>query len=192
MPYLERLRDHFALPMIYVSHNYGEVLRLADHVVLLERGTVQASDRPAALSLNPDLRRIVGADLAGAVIEGPVVDWDETRSLASVAIGDGRLLLPGTGLRAGGRARVLIPARDVLIATSAPTGLSVRNQLAGIVTALREDSAGGWLVEVAVGATPLLARITELAIRDLSLIPGARVYVLIKAESLRGHAYRGG
>ncbi len=191
MPYLEHLRDHYSLAIIYVSHQYDEVLRLANHVVLLDSGRVRASASPPALSLNADLRRIVGHDMAGAVIEGPVIDWDEQARLATVAVGGEKLLLPGAGLHRGGRARVLVPARDVLLATAPPVGLSVRNQLSGTVIALSADSPGGWLVHVEVGGTALLARVTSSAVRDLAIAPGQRLYVLVKAESLRGHAYPG-
>ena len=43
LPYLERLRDDSNLPMIYVSHDAGEVARIATHVVRLEGGRVVAS-----------------------------------------------------------------------------------------------------------------------------------------------------
>ena len=43
LPYLERLRDDSKLPMIYVSHDAGEVARIATHVVRLEGGRVGAS-----------------------------------------------------------------------------------------------------------------------------------------------------
>ena len=192
MPYLEQLRDRYELAVIYVSHQYEEVLRLASHVVLLEQGRVQASDTPQALSLDAGLRRIVGSEMAGAVIEGEVTSWDEAQSLATVAVGVQHLLLPGAGLRRGGRARVLVPARDVLLATVAPVGLSVRNQLSGTVTALTADPPGGWLVELDVGGgATLLARVTGPAVRELALVPGLSLFVLVKAESLRGHAYSG-
>lgn len=38
LPYLEQLRDAFALPMIYVSHRRDEILRLADHVIMVRDG----------------------------------------------------------------------------------------------------------------------------------------------------------
>lgn len=44
LPYLERLRDEARVPMIYVSHEPGEVKRIAKHVVMLDRGRVTASD----------------------------------------------------------------------------------------------------------------------------------------------------
>lgn len=42
LPYLERLRDEARIPMIYVSHNAGEVRRIANRVVLLQEGKVAA------------------------------------------------------------------------------------------------------------------------------------------------------
>ena len=40
LPFLERLHDRLALPVIYVTHDMREVERLADHLVLMERGRV--------------------------------------------------------------------------------------------------------------------------------------------------------
>jgi molybdate transport system ATP-binding protein len=43
LPYLERLRDEAKLPMIYVSHDAGEVRRIARRVVRIEDGRVIAT-----------------------------------------------------------------------------------------------------------------------------------------------------
>ena len=40
MPFLQRLRDEFSLPMLYVTHDPEEASELCGHVVVLERGTV--------------------------------------------------------------------------------------------------------------------------------------------------------
>ena len=42
LPYLERLHDELAIPVLYVSHAPDEVARLADHVVYLEAGRARA------------------------------------------------------------------------------------------------------------------------------------------------------
>ncbi len=191
LPYLERLRDRYALPMIYVSHQYEEVLRLASHVLLIESGTVVASGSPAALSFDPALRRLVGSERAGAVIEGRVLSSDRQRGLATVSLGHGELRLPAANLVDGGYARVLVPARDVLLSLGAQTGLSVRNQLAGTVVDVVADPPGAALIAVDVGGQRLVARVTEQAVEELALAPGRKVHALVKAESLRGHAYPG-
>jgi molybdate transport system ATP-binding protein len=43
LPYLTRLRDDAKVPMIYVSHHAGEVIRLASQVVRIEDGRVVAT-----------------------------------------------------------------------------------------------------------------------------------------------------
>jgi molybdate transport system ATP-binding protein len=43
LPYLARLRDEAQVPMIYVSHQAGEIARLCTQVVRIEDGRVQAS-----------------------------------------------------------------------------------------------------------------------------------------------------
>jgi len=42
LPYLVRLRDEAKVPMIYVSHQAGEIVRLASQVVRVEEGRVAA------------------------------------------------------------------------------------------------------------------------------------------------------
>lgn len=39
-PYLERVRDELRVPIVYVTHDRGEVERLADHVIHLDQGRV--------------------------------------------------------------------------------------------------------------------------------------------------------
>jgi molybdate transport system ATP-binding protein len=40
LPYLVRLRDEAGIPMVYVSHDAGEMRQLATQVVMLKRGRV--------------------------------------------------------------------------------------------------------------------------------------------------------
>jgi molybdate transport system ATP-binding protein len=42
LPYLMRLRDEANVPMVYVSHDAGEMRQLATQVVILKRGRVIA------------------------------------------------------------------------------------------------------------------------------------------------------
>jgi molybdate transport system ATP-binding protein len=43
LPYLERVRDELAVPIVYVTHDAEEVRRIADRVIVLEEGKVVAS-----------------------------------------------------------------------------------------------------------------------------------------------------
>jgi molybdate transport system ATP-binding protein len=49
LPFLQRVRDEFRVPTLYVTHNPGEVMALCDHVVMMEAGRVKAQGAPADL-----------------------------------------------------------------------------------------------------------------------------------------------
>ncbi len=46
LPYLERVRDELAVPILYVTHDRDEARRFADHVVVLDRGAVIRAGAP--------------------------------------------------------------------------------------------------------------------------------------------------
>jgi molybdate transport system ATP-binding protein len=191
LPYLEGLRDHFRLPMVYVSHQFEEVLRLAGHVVVMENGRVADDGDVVAVSQSPALRAIVGTESLGAVVEGVVGGIDPSSGLAQIQVGDGVLLVEAGDLRRGQRMRVQLLARDLILSIAAPAGLSVRNSLAGVITHLAADGAKAWLVFTDVGGSRLMVRVTEDARAGLKLAVGQRVWVLVKAVSLRGHVFSG-
>ena len=81
--------------------------------------------------------------------------------------------------------RVRIPAREVILATSRPEGLSLHNTLPGIVSAVHVDpSVDNAIVQLAVGNTLLLAEVTRDAISTLRIAPGAALHALIKSVSI--------
>jgi len=190
LPYLEALRDQLAIPMVYVSHQFEEVLRLATHVVLLEAGKVLAQGPVNELSLRPELQSIIGPDLVGAVLEGVVTRFDPDSGSADLAVGTGTLQVSLRDVPVGSRVRLQLLARDVILATQPVQGLSVRNALASTVTAISNDDYGAVLVRLDVGGETVLARITQNALRALNLRPGDAVWTLVKAVSTRGHAFR--
>ena len=190
LPYLENLRDHFSIPMVYVSHQLDEVLRLATQLVVLDAGHVVAAGDLATVSLHPALRDIVGNEAVGAIVDGGVVAIDMHEDLASVAIGSGGTLrVSARGLAVGQQVRLHLLARDLILALEEPRGISVRNHLRGTVRAVVADG-GADLIEVNVAGTTLLARITGAATRELGLAPGIPVWVLVKAVSVSPHAIR--
>jgi molybdate transport system ATP-binding protein len=46
LPYLERVRDQLGVPVLYVTHDRDEVLSLADHVIILNHGSVVRAGAP--------------------------------------------------------------------------------------------------------------------------------------------------
>jgi len=188
LPYLEALRDRLSIPMVYVSHQFDEVMRLANHVVVMESGRVVAAGGIHDVSLRPELNAIVGAEAVGAVLEGVISAVDASGGLAHLELGRGTLLVSIAAARVGARARVQLLARDLILATQPAQGLSVRNSIAGVVQDIRDDVHEAQLVTVDIGGASVVARVTRDAVEALALTAGMPVWVLVKAVSVRSHA----
>lgn len=190
LPYLEKLRDSLSIPMVYVSHQFDEVLRLATHVVLMDKGRVLAQGSLNEVSLLQPLREIVGSDSVGAVLDGVVSAVDPSCGMAELRVGSGLLNVSVNDANVGSQVRVQLLARDIILATEVPRGLSVRNELRGIVVGVEDDDGHAVLVTVDVGGINVLSRVTHGAAQDLNLRVGTEVWVLVKAVSTKGHAFR--
>jgi len=185
LPYLERMHDELSIPIIYVSHAPDEVARLADHLVLLDAGRVVASGPLGETLARADLPPAF-ADDAGVVLD-TVLEGHEADALSRLAF-DGGVLYVGQRKEAiGSHLRCRIHARDVSLALLRPAGTSIVNLLPATVTAtVPTDTPGHVLVQLRMGAAPLLARITERSRRELDIQPGREVWVQIKGVALLG------
>ncbi|HTC53852.1 MAG TPA: molybdenum ABC transporter ATP-binding protein [Steroidobacteraceae bacterium] len=189
LPYLEHLRDRLNLPMVFVSHQFEEVMRLAGEMVVLKDGAVAGHGDVMAMSQSAAVRDIVGSESLGAVVEGLTEQLDEAAGLARIRVGSGLLQVEAGQLRPGQRVRVQLLARDLILAVTPPVGLSVRNSLAGTIMRLEPDGERAWLVFTDIGNVTLMVRVTEDARSALALAVGQAAWVLVKAVSLRGHVF---
>lgn len=189
LPYLERLRDQARIPIVYVSHQFEEIVRLATYVVVLDGGRVAVAGDLPSVALSPALRAIAGPEAVGAILRGQVAAVDSTTGLAHIQIGAQQLAVENENLAAGDWVRLQLLARDLVLSTVEPQGLSVRGVLRGKVVALQADGGRAVLVTIQVEDRQLLARITTGAAAALALQSGCTVWVLVKAVSLRGHVF---
>lgn len=184
LPYLERLRDETRVPIVYVSHSMAEVARLANQVVALRNGRIEAMGTPMEVLSRPG-----GADgaerrEAGSLIEGRIQAISEQHRLSTVALKSRQLLVPGIGQPIGRTARVHIPARDVMLATTRPEGLSALNILSGTVSGIGDVADGMLEIAVDCGGDIILSRITHLSAERLDLKTGLPIYAIIKTVAL--------
>jgi molybdate transport system ATP-binding protein len=157
----------------------------------MDAGRVVAQGTLKEVSLLPELRSIVGPDSVGSVLDGVVTSADIEQGMAVLRLGSGNLYVTLKDAAAGSRVRVQLLARDIILATEKPHGLSVRNTLEGVVAEIARDEDNAVLVKVDVGGGAIvLSRITQDAAGALNLHPGLPVWALVKAVSTRGHAFR--
>jgi molybdate transport system ATP-binding protein len=184
LSYIERLRDEFRLPMIYVSHSLDEVIRLADHLLVVSDGRIAASGPLADVVSRLDLQPLLGRFEAGAVIDCTVAAHDDHYVLTTLRFDDGELRVPLIDRPVGERVRVRLRARDVSMAVSEPRDLSISNRLAGTITAFAVRDGVFVDVTISVGTTTIRALISRESRDRLALTVGQRVWALIKTVAL--------
>lgn len=182
---IDEVRQSLDIPLVLVTHDFDDVVRLATHLLVLERGRAVASGPIEELTSRPDLAWLRDAIGLGSLFEATVGRVDASRGLAELLFDGGRLLAPRQSLPAGTRVRVRIPGREVILATAAPVGLSLHNVLQGTVTAVRDEEASDCaVVQLAVGGVRLLAEVTRDAVSQLGIVEGMRLHALVKSVSL--------
>ena len=186
LPYLERLHAELDIPLLYVSHSPDEVARLADHLVLLENGTLRASGPLQTLLPRLDLP-MAHSDDARSVLHGQVSACDDHYQLLELTLAGSvlKLRVPHAALPLGQQVRVAVQARDVSLALEKPQHSSVLNQLPARIEAIEPGNhPAQTLVRLALGDNALLARVTRYSADQLQLQPGLDVWVQIKAVAL--------
>jgi molybdate transport system ATP-binding protein len=183
LPYLERLHRELNIPVLYVSHAMDEVARLADHLVLLEKGKVIASG-----ALHETLARLdlptAHFDDAGAVIESTVAQHDETYHLSRLDFPGGHLWVGQVRQPLASTVRAHVLARDVSIATQQPQGSSINNILAAHIAEIHDEGADKVIVRLTIGESMLLSRITRRSRDHLDLRVGMEVFAQVKSVAL--------
>jgi molybdate transport system ATP-binding protein len=184
MPYIEKLRDELGLPVIFVSHAVDEVARLADRVIMLKRGRIDAQGTPAEV-LRPS--PFAGEDrFSGiSIITVQSIRYDEAYQLTEAKHPAGVITLPGRIGRKGERLHIVIRATDVTLAASKPRELSIRTVLDGRISNIQGSNGPVAMVEVTLkGGDTLAAAVTRKALDELGLDAGDQIYCLIKSVSI--------
>src|SRR6476659_8409718 len=145
---LRRSIQNLPIPVIYVTHNRDEVFMLGERLLVLENGKLIAQGTPHEVLSAP--RGETVAQLAGFenIFDAQVTSLHEDRGTMTCRVGSDRfesaqvaLETPLVRAEAGSRLRVGISAGDILLAASAPVGLSARNILPGRVLSLFQHDA---------------------------------------------------
>lgn len=183
LPYLERLHAELAIPIVYVSHAPSEVVRLADHLVLLEQGSVVLSGDIQDVLLNPRSARMF-ADGASSVIEARVASHHD--GLTELHMGTLPLYLSQRPLVVNAQVRCRIFASDVSIALAPQQDSSILNRLPATIAEIDQSShPGECLVQLQLHQGPsILAQISQYSAQRLKLAIGMSVWAQLKSVAI--------
>jgi len=171
------------IPILYVTHDRDEVFALGESVFVLEAGRLVAQGSPHDVLHRPQSETV--AQLAGFenIFECSVVGSHPEQGTMTCRIAGSvvDIEVPLSRVDSSQPLQVGIRAGDILVASSAPTGLSARNVLAGVVTSLQQRDVTV-IAKVNCGAE-FEVHLTPGARQSLHLEVGTRVWLVVKTYS---------
>jgi molybdate transport system ATP-binding protein len=184
LPYLGLVRDEFAIPMIYVTHNLTEVLTLADWVLMIQQGKLIAQGVPNQTLRSGNILFQLPDEQFENVFTVTFVDADREAGTARVRLAAGiELLIPFLTRPAKENFQIRVSADDILVATEKPSGISAGNILPGTVNKI--ESLDGDVMLTVFAGEEFSVRLTSSAAQRLALKEGTPVYLIIKTRSFR-------
>lgn len=181
-PFLQRIARQSGIPMLLVSHQLDEVVKLADQLVLMQDGLIHSQGPLPQQLLRPELAASGAMSLLYANSSGC------KGHLLQLQIGEQLLQLPAplhiTTVEPTAY-RLRIQARDVALSLQPLTDSSVSNQLQVRITGFNPaPHPAETLVQLDLAGQPLQALLTKQSVERLGLQVGQLVYAQIKAVAL--------
>jgi len=184
LPYIERLTDNFGVPIIYVTHSIDEVIRLADVMVVLSGGRKLGAGPVTEILERREIQAAMGKFEAGVALDATVAAHDHAFKLTELDFNGTRILMPFADLDIGARVRIRVRARDVALALTPPSDISVRNILPGKIIEIEAEPETAFAETlIDIGGVHLRARVTRKTVHDLGLTVGKPVFALLKSVS---------
>lgn len=182
LPYLETLHRTLRIPMVYVSHDISEVARLADRIVVLSNGRIIADGPVTKVWERLDLRPAIDRAEAGVILEVHVLRHDTAFRLTYLGHHGQELAIPMVERAPGETLRIRILARDVALAIERPSGISIRNILAGTIREIIEEPETAHAeVLIDIGDAIVRSSVTRASVAELKLAPGGAVFAMVKS-----------
>ncbi|MGD8567437.1 MAG: molybdenum ABC transporter ATP-binding protein [Gammaproteobacteria bacterium] len=182
-PFLERLHQELAIPVLYVSHSLDEVARLGNHLIVMEAGQVLASGPIANMFTRSDLPLIHGQG-AESLIEAQVSWHDDEFQLTYLTFAGGQFTVPRTDVPQGRAVRLRVPARDVSLTLQRQSDTSILNIFPATVEDIVEESPAQLTIRLNANGVVILSRITRKSAAVLELEKGKAVYAQIKSVAI--------
>ena len=182
LPYLRRVKDELAIPMIYVTHDPTEVLSLADWVIMIKQGRLVTQGVPQEVLMSGWVLSSLEDDRLENVFDVRLIDSDSKGGRSRVGLESGQeLFIPYIVGPVNRSLQIGIRGDDILVATGYPEGISAGNVLKGTIRKI-EVKDGQAILKIEAGAI-FYARLTQLAVEKLKLSEGLEVFLVIKARS---------
>ena len=184
LPMIKALGHASGVPILMITHHIEDMLRVADHAVLMQPREVIASGSLEEVLAAPECAELMGLADAGQLLSATITE--RTNDLLVADLGGETLYLPDLGEEVGSKATLRVFASDISIAKSHVEDISILNQLAADIVHIKQSGHQPVLtLKLASSDLLLNSRLTMQSVNRLNLKEGQRVFALIKAVSVK-------
>lgn len=188
LPFLLRVRDHFNIPMLVVSHHPGELMTLCDEILVLKRGIITVKDTPLKVFSHKEVYPDVAHDGFQNLLNG-VVETHEAHT-SRIRLGEGATaqtaIVMGKEYPKGHSVKLGFSPTDVLISHQPIRGISARNQWKAEVASI--DWIGDQVLVMCllsgVSDNRAMIQLTPDALEELRIMKGTDVYLILKSSAI--------
>ena len=182
LPYIECIHKELTIPVIYVSHDIKEVLRLADYIVVMNEGKVIDKGELADLCISQPL--LTQAEGASFILQGEVENNFTEEMLLQVNCEKQSVFITGKDVSLGDSLRILIHAKDVSLCLSPTEDSSILNCIPVVVDSIKDKSNGKYEVSAKLGEQVIVAMISYRSAKVLELEKGKSIFAQFKATAM--------
>jgi molybdate transport system ATP-binding protein len=192
IPYLCRIRDTLGVPMMYISHDLTEILQLTDRVLVMDRGRIAGYGRYTDVLHNAAVLDLVRDRGLTNVLTALVLEHHPGEGVSRLRLVSPRedehgppntIWAPLAAEPPGSQVTVSIQPWDIALALQPVSGVSIQNQIHGVVQRVT-TAERGVMVEIDVGL-PLIVEVSRKAVASLELQPARPIVCLIKSHAFR-------
>ncbi|WP_291856669.1 molybdenum ABC transporter ATP-binding protein [Marinilabilia sp.] len=188
IPYISKVAGFLNIPVLIVSHDLPDIIKLTNRLCLISKGVVVAHDDYEVLLQNRLLFKLIPVNNALNSV---------TLKIKSVNTDDGMITLNGFGngekvnvlfepqknsYKTGSKMKIFLRPDHIILAKTRMEGTSFRNQIKGRITETLEE--GPRMLCLVDCGFPLIAEVSRAAGQELALKKDSPVYCLFKTLSL--------
>ncbi|WED24362.1 molybdenum ABC transporter ATP-binding protein ModC [Vibrio sp. JC009] len=190
MPFLEKLSKEIQIPILYVTHSLNEILRLADHLVLIQQGKVVDSGTLEAVWGSEAMAPWQSFSEKSTLLEGKIDKQHDKYALTRILLNrDTGIWVQKIDGEPGEKIRLQIRLNDVSVTLDKPEKTSIRNIIPAVISKIdvKTNHHGNLSITLSLDlgdGCVLEASVTQWALDELELKTGLSVYAQIKGVSI--------
>jgi len=182
LSYIECIHKELTIPLIYVSHDIKELLRLADYIVVMNKGKNIDKGELADLCISHPL--LTQAEGASFILQGKVEEIFSEEQLLKINCENQSLYITGKDVALADALRILIHAKDVSLCLSPAEDSSILNCIPVVVDNIKDKSNGKYEVTAKLGDQLIVAMISYRSAKVLELEKGKSIFAQFKATAM--------